>query len=140
MSNTKKNAGCSNCKHYGKGIYGFNGHAYDSCSSGLTIKEKKVNDYEKGIVQVERNYSPKIENKNLTCKGFTLIDWKAKYDEVKHTGLYVETDIYEKVLETNTKLRYKIYKKNNWLISVLSALAVLFIVLLCVILKMVLVP
>lgn len=134
MNNTKKNAGCSNCKHYKMHYY------YAFCDSGLTIKEKKVNDYRKGFIQVERNYSPKIENKTLTCKGFTLIDWKAKYYEVKRTGLYVDASKHEKVLETNTKLRYKINKKDNWHISVLSVLAVLFIVLLCVLLKMVLVP
>jgi len=123
MSNTKKNAGCSNCKHYEYFQPITNLHGLDVCNSDLTVKIKgKVNDYKEGFVQKEYGYYPKRENKDLTCKGFTPIDWKAKYEAIKDKKpdpeLYVKAKDYEESLYTIDKLDKKLNNTVTWLIWV----------------------
>lgn len=83
MSNTKKNAGCINCEHYQVFYDAYHNITPDICNSSLTVKKGKVNDYRNGYIQEEYRYIPHKQNKNLTCKGFTPIDWKKKYDNLR---------------------------------------------------------
>ena len=91
MTKAKKNSGCINCEHLR--FHGGCGSIYEVCESGLVVEKPKVDDYLHGTVDGSMAYYPPRENKTLTCKGHTPIDWKARYDKLKE-GQKVDESLY----------------------------------------------
>ena len=80
MTKAKKNSGCINCEYY---YTNHHGGFFEGCKSKLKLKRTTGNDYLNGVIDTTMEYYPPRENKNLTCKGHTPIDWKARYDKLK---------------------------------------------------------
>ena len=83
MSKQKKNTGCASCEHHRKLEYGEYSFHRNLCNSELVVKRVIHEDYLNAKRVVETHPIPEITNKNLTCKGFTPIDYKAKYEAEK---------------------------------------------------------
>jgi len=93
MSATKKkNTGCKDCKFYehdmtpnewiGMSPVGYSNNKICHNKS-LTKCNKKIIDPVEGERELELYITPENSNKTLTCKGFTPIDWKGKYESLK---------------------------------------------------------
>jgi len=125
------------------------GIGYDYCDSKLTLKKTKGNDYKMGVIDTTMEYYPARENKDLTCKGFTPIDWKAKFEAIKSdkeesyedlmrnkpdflTG-YVKRKVYDDMQDS---LKGNICTSQIWLICVSTALFLVSATLLTVYLKL----
>lgn len=146
MSKQKKNTGCRDCKHFHKYInptgvmvMHLEGNG-DSCSNKTLEKKNTHKDPLTGESVSYGIQIPQKLNKTLTCKGFTPIDWKAKYEaekveldkwkdtEMDYDVQYVTELQYDKVLLDREK------SNRNYVVSVIIGIF-LFIALSCSILK-----
>jgi hypothetical protein len=128
MTTTKKNTGCQDCEHY------FLSGNIDACLTKLTLKKTKSFDYLVGEYDSTKSYYPPRENANLICKGFTPIDYKAKYEAYKtkypkneKNSLMVSVESYERIFIQKEKLKCAV---SNW--QIISFIGWTILILVCV--------